>query len=109
MKLTPIPKQLLTESVTVRVPVPDDYGLAWGEPQRLDHVRVETAESLALKGFALTDGTKAMLYIDGIHSTGCKSFPPTSLVEWQGQELAAASVTPYGIGGVIHHWEVTLK
>ncbi len=110
MKLTPIPKLLLSESVSVRVPVADDYGTAWSDDvQELRHVRIEQAESLLSKGYVLSDGCKAVMYVDAVNSSGLLEIPVGSLVQVSGDWLAASAVTPYEVGGTIHHWEVTLR
>ena len=110
MKLTPIPQSILSESVSVRVPVEDDYGTAWDtEEQALSHVRIEKAESLLSKGYVLSDGCKAVMYIDAVNSKGLREVPVGSLVSFGDEWLAASAVTPYEVGGTVHHWEVTLQ
>lgn len=110
MKLTPIPLSILSESVSVRVPVEDDYGAAWAsEGQALSRVRIERAESLLSKGYVLSDGCKAVMYVDAVNSKGLREVPVGSLVSVGDEWLAASAVTPYEVGGTVHHWEVTLR
>ena len=109
MKLTPIPKKLLSETVAIKVPVEDDYGIAWSdEAQELRCVRIERSEALLSKGYILSDGCKAVMYVDAVNSTGLREFPTGSLVQVGDDWLNARSVTAQGVGGVIHHWEVEL-
>lgn len=110
MRLTPIPRLVLSESVKVRVPVPDDYGLAWSEEaQELNHVRIETSQALVNKGFVLTDGCTAVMYVDAINSQGLKEIPVGSLVLVGEDWRSVISVTPCEVGSRVHHWEVELR
>lgn len=109
MKLTPIPKKLLSEMVAIKVPVEDDYGTAWSEEaQELRNVRVERSQALLSKGYVLSDGCKAVMYVDAVNSVGLTEIPIGSLVLVDGDWLNAKSVIAQGVGGVTHHWEVEL-
>lgn len=110
MKLTPIPRCVLSESVYVRVPVDDDYGMAWSDERKpLYNVRIESAQSMTNKGFVLSDGCKAVMFVDAVNSIGFRDIPQGSLIGRNGEELNAYSVTPCEACGVIHHWEVELR
>ena len=108
MRLTPIPRCVLSEDVRVKVPVDGDYGGEYAEPEDLLCVRVETAQSLAMTGYALVDGCKCVVYIDAANSMGRREFPVGSLVEVDGQWLNAVDVAEYGVAGLTHLWLVQL-
>lgn len=109
MRLAPIPKTLLSETVSIKVPVEDDYSTAWSdEPQELRNVRIERSQALLSKGYILSDACKAVMYVDAVNSAGLTEIPIGSLVLVDGDWLNVKAVTPQGIGGIIHHWEVEL-
>lgn len=109
MRVAPIPKSMLGGSASVRIPVEGDYGGEYAEvPEVVDGVYFEPSASLSSSSYRLVDGCRGVLYIDAVNSAGAFAIPVGSLVEWEGEEMVAASVSEYRTPTEVHHWEVQL-
>ena len=109
MRVAPIPKSMLSGSVGFRVPVEGDYGGEYAEePKTVTGVYFEPSEGLSASGYRLVDGCRGLLFIDAVNSAGAFKVPVGSLAEWEGEEMAVASVAEFRTPEGVHHWEVQL-
>ena len=108
MRLSPIPRSVLTEDVMVRVPAEGTYGGEHEGPEWLHGVRIEPAEAMTGSGYVLSDGCRAVMYVDARNSSGLVDVPVGSLVEWRGESMQAVRSSRLEAFGEVHHWEVEL-
>jgi hypothetical protein len=85
-----IPRNLRPDSMVVRDPVDGAYGGEYGEPYTVEGVRFECAESLAISGYTLTDGSKGMIYT----GSTAPQLPVGALIEVQGRGPTPTPPTP---------------
>lgn len=104
----PIPRNLLPDTMAVRVPVEGEYGGEYSKVLRLvANVRFDSADALKRADYVLEDGSAGLVFVDRVNSSGAFPVPVGSLVTIRGQELSAVKVTPYETyRGIVHHWEI---
>lgn len=112
--LPPIPKGLLAETASVKVPVPDadayDGRGGFSEPVEIVGVRWQARELLRANQYVFSDGSTGLLFIDRVNSEGAFEIPVGSLVTISGQERIVVQTNPAKeLNGVVHHWEVELR
>lgn len=108
--LRPIPKRLLSDSVTYKQFVSDGrYGKTYGEPITLFYVRVEETTSKEQSQYVDDVNHSHVLFYDVVNSESAKpfEFKKDSIVIFNGQELTVKKVMPiYGFN--LHHYEIEL-
>lgn len=104
----PIPRNLLPETMTVRVPADGEYGGTYGADETtIYNVRFDRAAELKRTQYVLEDGSKGIVFIDRVNSSGAFAVPVGSLVTIGGEELSAVKVNEYkSYNGIVHHWEI---
>lgn len=108
--LRPIPRNLLPDEATVRVPVDGDWGGELSEGRTIGHVRFDDKSALARKGFVLGDDASGLLFVDAVTSEGAFPIPIGSAVSVAGHDMTAIrTVDLKGYDGRTHHWEVELR
>ena len=115
--MMPIPRRLLRQACTVRVPRDSFYRGEYEEPVSFGRVCYEPASSIG--GTANSGGSphqeqnpvRGTLFIDPRASEGAFEVPAGSLVKVDGMETEAVVRECAAImcGGRVHHWEVVLK
>lgn len=109
--MLPIPKSLLTQKATVRVPITGGYGGQYEEPVTIERVRFEPSSAISASSYQLQAPTKGTLIVDATNSSPAFEVPAGSLVSVDG-ELSEACVhecCPIREAGRIHHWELVLS
>ena len=109
MKIRPIPRELLTHTVTLKHRVP---GGVWGGinevPQVLERVRIEPKQALTYtkSNQALTLTT--VLFIDAVHSTPPAGIDLDDTVEFGGDVYTVKSIARQHALDSFHHYEIGL-
>lgn len=106
-----IPKRLLSQSVTVRLPVAGGYGGECADPVYIEHVRFEAAAATSQTAYQLQAPIRGTLFIDAVNSSPAMELPAGTMVLLDG-ETAECTVrecqTLLDGRGRVHHWEATL-
>ena len=109
--MIPLPRRLLRQTATVRVPKNSAYGGEYEDPITISNVRFEAVASINQTSYQLQAPIKGTLYIDAHISDGAFEIPAGSLVSVDG-EVSEACVseceTLRDWTGTVHHWEVVL-
>lgn len=107
MRVPPIPRSLLPDSMIVRPAVDSDHGRSLGDPCAIEHVRYVRSEQLSGRRHVLREGSRGVVFIDRANSTGAFEVPAYSEVSILGERLTAVKCTPCEeFGGSVHHWEL---
>ena len=110
--MIPLPRRMLKQTATVRVPKDAVYGGEFEEPQTIDRVWFDASASVRRTEYQLQEPVKGTLFIDSKVSEGAFAIPAGALVSVDGEvsEATVHECCPIKDGnGRIHHWEVTLK
>lgn len=108
--MLPIPKSLLTQTATVKAPIPGGYGGQYAEPVTVEHVRFEPCLSASASTYQLQAPAKGTLFIDAANSSPAFEVPAGSLVSVDGEvsEACVRECCPIQEAGRVHHWELVL-
>lgn len=107
MRLQPIPKSLLPDSISVRVPKESEYRGQFEEPVTIENVRFDSAASLARSNYVFSEGSTGLIFIDSLNSAGAFEIPAGSRIELNGQDHIVVGTNIYcDYFGRVHHWEV---
>lgn len=110
--MIPIPRRILTQTATVRIPVEGGYGGECKEPIKIEHVRFEPKADISQNYYQLQAPVRGLLFIDAINSIPAMELPAGTMVSVDGEISEAtvhSCVTCRDGLGRIHHWEVELR
>lgn len=109
--MMPIPRRLLTQEATVRIPKEGGYGGEYQEPTRISCVRFEPCLSVSASAYQLQAPAKGTLFIDATNSEPAMEVPAGSLVSVDGEvsEACVKECCPIREAGRVHHWELVLS
>lgn len=104
----PIPVWAMPSTLTVRVPKADaKYGGEFEDAVAIDHVRFDQDVPERKTGYQLSDGSKGVVFVDRITSTGAFAVPVDSLVSVDGgDDMAVVACRPRIGLAEVHHWEL---
>jgi hypothetical protein len=104
--VAPIPKGLLIHEVTYRAKQASEWGDS-ADPVTIEHVRVESKNTLARNSTGSTVTSDTLLFWDSVHSTPC-AFVEDSEVTFNGRQMIVVSVQEFYDQSKLHHKEVRL-
>lgn len=104
----PIPVCAMPSTLAVRVPKADaKYGGEFEEAVAIEHVRFDQEVPERKTGYQLSDGSKGVVFVDRVTSTGAFAVPVDSLVSVDGgDEMAVVNCRPRTGFAEVHHWEL---
>lgn len=109
--MMPLPRRLLRQTATVRVPKDSTYGGEYEDAVTITRVRFDATASIRATEYQLQAPVKGVLFIDPKVSGNAFAIPAGSLVSVDG-EIAEATVHDCeeirDDRGRVHHWEVVL-
>jgi hypothetical protein len=110
--MIPLPRRMLRQAATVRVPKDGPYGGEFEEAVTIGHVWFDASASIRRTDYQLQAPVKGTLFVDAKVSDGAFAIPAGSLVSVDGEvsEATVHECSPIKDGrGRVHHWEVVLK
>lgn len=110
--MIPIPKRILTQTATVRIPVEGGFGGECTDPIEIKYVRFESKADISQNDYQLQAPVRGLLFIDAINSEPAIELPAGTMVSVDGEisEATVHSCVPCRDGlGRIHHWEIELR
>lgn len=110
--MIPLPRRMLRQSATVRVPKDGAYGGQYEEPMTIGRVWFDATAPVRRTDYQLQAPVRGILFIDPRTSTGAFEVPAGSLVSVDGEvsEATVHECSPVRDGrGRLHHWEAVLK
>ena len=119
VKLAPMVESLLPSTLVVRGRVEDsEYGDEWSEPVEIQHVRFTRSSEFSVvnnsgvtSGYVFQDGSRGLIYVDAVNSSGAFDIPEGSEVRVDGGErMEVVKVTKCdNLDGTLHHYEIEVK
>ena len=105
---TPIPACAMPSTLAVRVPKSDaKYGGEFEDAVTIEHVRFDQEVPERKTGYQLSDGSKGVVFVDRITSTGAFAVPVDSLVSVDGgDDMAVVACRPRIGFAEVHPWEL---
>lgn len=110
-KVRPIPKKLLNHTVTYTPPAEEEgpWGGQQGEPQTIEHVRLQSSSSVKKTGQNEEKLLAAVLYIDAKHSTPFIEPKSKGTIRCEGKDMIVQNVKAVrAFGPDPHHYKVEL-
>ncbi|MCB6760063.1 minor capsid protein [Adlercreutzia equolifaciens] len=110
--MIPLPRRMLRQTATVRVPKDGPYGGEYEEAQTIERVWFDASATIRQTDYQLQAPVRGTLFIDPNTSAGAFAIPAGSLVSVDGEvsEATVHECSPIKDGrGRVHHWEVVLK
>lgn len=107
MRLKPIPKSLMPDTIVVRVPKDGEYRGKFEMPVGIENVRFDSTESLNPNQYAFSEGSRGLIFIDAVNSVGAFEIPAGARITLGDEDYLVVKTTSYaGFYGRMHHWEV---
>lgn len=105
---SPIPICAMPSTLTVRMPKADaKYGGEFEEAVEIGCVRFDQEVPERKTGYQLSDGSKGVVFVDRVTSTGAFAVPVDSLVSVDGgDEMTVVNCRPRIGFAEVHHWEL---
>lgn len=110
--MIPLPRRMLRQSASVRVPKDGAYGGEYEDAVTIGRVWFDATAPIRQTDYQLQAPVRGTLFVDPNVSVGAFAIPAGSLVSIDGEasEATVHECSPVKDGrGRIHHWEVVLR